>query len=198
VDARPIDHARARRQVRYDERLGIWRHRAVVIFLAVVVLHWSEHLVQAYQVWVLDWPREDALGGLGVIWPWLAQAEVLHVAYNLFVLFGLMLLLPIFRGVGRTFWLWTTALQMWHFFEHGLLQAQVLLAKNLLGADVPTSMVQLFVPRVELHLFYNGVVTVPIAIAVWLRFWWESGPRRGKWSDGSSARESYLTTQLGG
>ena len=35
-------------------------HRlALNVFLAVVLAHWAEHLVQAYQVWVLDRPRPE-------------------------------------------------------------------------------------------------------------------------------------------
>jgi hypothetical protein len=32
---------------------------------------------------------------------------------------------------------------------------------------VPTSLVQLWVPRVELHLFYNTIVFVPMVIAMY-------------------------------
>jgi hypothetical protein len=32
---------------------------------------------------------------------------------------------------------------------------------------VPTSIVQLWVPRVELHLFYNTVVFIPMMIAMY-------------------------------
>ena len=38
----------------------------------------------------------------------------------------------------------------------------------LAGAKVPTSIAQLLFPRIELHLFYNTIVTVPMVIAVWL------------------------------
>jgi hypothetical protein len=31
---------------------------------------------------------------------------------------------------------------------------------------VPTSLVQLWVPRVELHLFYNAVVFLPMVVAM--------------------------------
>jgi hypothetical protein len=33
---------------------------------------------------------------------------------------------------------------------------------------VPTSIIQLFVPRVELHLFYNTVVFIPMVVAMLL------------------------------
>jgi hypothetical protein len=32
---------------------------------------------------------------------------------------------------------------------------------------VPTSVLQVFLPRVELHLFYNSVVFVPMVIAMY-------------------------------
>jgi hypothetical protein len=32
---------------------------------------------------------------------------------------------------------------------------------------VPTSIVQLWVPRVELHLFYNAIVFIPMVIAMY-------------------------------
>jgi hypothetical protein len=31
---------------------------------------------------------------------------------------------------------------------------------------VPTSILQMFFPRVELHLFYNAIVTIPMVVAV--------------------------------
>jgi hypothetical protein len=36
-----------------------------------------------------------------------------------------------------------------------------------MGRPVPTSIVQLWVPRVELHLFYNTIVFVPMVIAMY-------------------------------
>jgi hypothetical protein len=38
---------------------------------------------------------------------------------------------------------------------------------NLLGRAVPTSIIQLFFPRVELHLFYNAAVFIPMAIGMY-------------------------------
>ncbi|MEE3922656.1 hypothetical protein V2I01_42730 [Micromonospora sp. BRA006-A] len=34
------------------------RHHRVALsgFMVVVLAHWAEHLVQAYQIWVLGWP----------------------------------------------------------------------------------------------------------------------------------------------
>jgi hypothetical protein len=36
-----------------------------------------------------------------------------------------------------------------------------------MGRPVPTSLVQLWVPRVELHLFYNTIVFIPMVIAMY-------------------------------
>ena len=37
-----------------------WHERALQIFMFVVLAHWAEHLVQAYQVYVMGWPRPKA------------------------------------------------------------------------------------------------------------------------------------------
>ena len=51
-------------------------------------------------------------------------------------------------------------------FEHALLFLQSLTGQNLLGEAVPTSILQMVFPRVELHLFYNVVVFVPMVVAM--------------------------------
>ena len=53
-------------------------------------------------------------------------------------------------------------IQFFHHIEHGLLQIQALIGHNLFDRPVPTSIVQLWVPRVELHLFYNTIVFIPM------------------------------------
>ena len=64
---------------------------------------------------------------------------------------------------------WTVALaiQFFHHIEHLLLQTQYLLGHNLFDRPVPTSLLQLWVPRVELHLFYNTIVFVPMVVAMY-------------------------------
>ena len=44
---------------------------------------------------------------------------------------------------------------------------QAILGHNFFGRPVPTSIVQLWVPRVELHLFYNTIVFIPMVIAMY-------------------------------
>jgi hypothetical protein len=84
------------------------------------------------------------------------------------MLAGLWLLRSGFTAVNDRRW-WTIALgiQFFHHGEHALLQIQALLGQNFFGQPVPTSLVQLWVPRVELHLFYNTLVFIPMALAMY-------------------------------
>jgi hypothetical protein len=143
-------------------------HRvALNLFLAVVLAHWAEHLVQAYQIWILGWPRPKARGVLGQFWPWLVTSETLHYGYAIVMLVALFLLRPGFAGRARTWWTVALAIQFWHHIEHLLLLIQVQAHHNFFGSPVPTSVLQLVLTRVELHLFYNSVVFIPMMIAMY-------------------------------
>lgn len=146
---------------------GPWHRQAMRIFMVVVLAHWVEHLLQAFQVYVLGWMRPQANGGLGMLFPWLVTSEWLHYLYAIVMLAGLIVLRPAFGGRSR-FW-WTTALviQAWHHIEHFLLLGQAVAHTTLFGASAPTSVLQLVFPRLELHLFYNAVVFVPMLIAMY-------------------------------
>ncbi len=146
---------------------GPWHERANQVFLAIVLAHWAEHLVQAYQVYGLNVPRLEARGLLGGVFPWLIQSEALHYGYALVMLLGLWVLRSGFTGRSRTWWTVALVVQVWHHLEHLLLQGQALFHHNLFGAPVPTSVLQLWVPRVELHLFYNAVVFAPMVVAMY-------------------------------
>ena len=144
-------------------------HRAAVnAFMVVVLAHWAEHLVQAYQVWVLDWPRPAARGALGQLVPWLSTSEWLHYWYALVMIIGLVLLRPGFVGRARVWWTVALVIQFWHHIEHLLLLIQAQTHVFFFGGTVPTSVAQTVVPRVELHLFYNSIVFIPMMIAVYL------------------------------
>jgi hypothetical protein len=151
------------------ERLNGRHHElALRVFMVIVLAHWGEHLFQAFQIYVLGWPVPQALGMLGMVFPWLIRSELLHYGYALVMLVGLWMLRPGFTGVLDRRW-WTIALwiQFWHHIEHLALLMQVAVGHNLAGRPVPTSFVQLVVPRVELHLFYNTVVFVPMIIGMY-------------------------------
>jgi hypothetical protein len=151
------------------ERLNApWHERALQLFMVIVLAHWAEHLFQAFQIYALGWPVPQALGALGLVFPWLVKSELMHYGYALVMLAGLWLLRSGFTGVqDRRWWTIALAIQFFHHFEHLLLQGQFLLGANLLGRPVPTSLAQLWVPRVELHLFYNTIVFVPMAVAMY-------------------------------
>lgn len=145
-----------------------YHKQALLAYLAIVLAHWAEHLAQAVQVFVLGWERPAAGGFLGLIFPWLVTSESLHYAYAIVMLIGLLLLRPGFAGTARRWWDAALLIQMWHHVEHALLLGQVIAGATLFGADKPTSIVQLIVPRVELHLIYNALVFVPMVVAMYL------------------------------
>jgi len=153
---------------RLSHRLNAdWHKPALLAFAAIVLGHWAEHLAQAFQIYALGWPVPEARGVLGLPFPWLIKSEVMHYGYALVMLVGLWLYREGFKGRARTWWTISLGIQFWHHIEHALLQAQAIVGQNLFHRPVPTSLVQLWVPRVELHLFYNALVFIPMVIAMY-------------------------------
>jgi hypothetical protein len=148
-----------------------WHKVALLTFLVVTLAHWVEHIAQAVQVYALGWPAPEARGALGLWVPWLVQSEWLHYGYAIVMLALLFVLRPGFTGRARTWWTAALVIQFWHHIEHGLLLIQALTGTTLAGAAKPSSIVQLLVPRVELHLFYNAVVFIPMVIAMIVHRW---------------------------
>jgi len=157
---------------------GPWHKRAMQVFLVIVLGHWAEHILQAIQVFVLHWPRPEARGALGMVFPWLVTSETLHYGYAVVMLIGLLLLRPAFVGRGRTWWNVALGIQVWHHFEHLLLLVQAITGHYFFGMAQPTSILQLVFPRVELHLFYNAVVFAPMMAAMWFHMFPTRGERR--------------------
>jgi hypothetical protein len=150
------------------ERINGRHHRAALnLFMLIVVAHWAEHISQAIQIWVFGWTRPEARGVLGMPFPWLVEQEWLHYGYALIMLIGLWALRGGFVGQGRTWWMVAFWIQVWHHFEHLILLIQSQTGVYLAGRPVPTSIVQLVMPRVELHLFYNAVVFLPMIVAMY-------------------------------
>lgn len=139
---------------------------ALMVFLAVVILHWAEHLAQAAQIYLLGWARPEAGGVLGLVFPWLVKSEWLHYGFAIVMMVAFVMLRHGFVGRSRTWWNIAMWIQVWHHFEHFLLLLQAVTGANLLGGPVPTSVAQLVFPRVELHLFYNAVVFIPMVVAM--------------------------------
>jgi hypothetical protein len=144
-----------------------WHERALQVFMLIVLGHWAEHLAQAFQIYALHWPVPEARGVLGLWYPWLIKSEVLHYGYAIVMLIGIWLLRPGFVGTSRFWWNVALGIQFWHHIEHALLQGQALTHHNLFNSPVPTSIAQLWIPRVELHLIYNTLVFIPMMIAMY-------------------------------
>lgn len=144
-----------------------WHKPALQLFAFVVLAHWAEHLVQAFQIYVLDRPVPESRGILGQFYPWLVKSEALHYGYALVMLVCLWFLRTGFVGRSYKWWMLSFGIQFWHHIEHALLQGQALFGANLFDRPVPVSLVQLWVPRVELHLFYNTAVFIPMAIGMY-------------------------------
>ena len=149
-----------------DKINGPWHKQALWIYTAIVLAHWAEHLVQATQIYVLGWPIPESRGVVGLWFPWVIESEALHYAYALVMLIGFWILRKGFVGQSSKWWMIAFWIQFWHHIEHALLQGQAILQHNLFDSPVPVSLLQLVVPRVELHLFYNTVVFAPMVIAM--------------------------------
>jgi len=164
------------RQSFYDKINTRWHKPALRLFMVIVLAHWAEHIAQAWQIYVLGWPAHHAGGFLGYFFPWLVHSEVLHYSYALVMLVGIWMLRKGFTGTSRKWWTIALVIQFWHHFEHLLLIGQATFHHNLFGAPVPTSIVQLLIPRVELHLFYNSIVFIPMVIGMYYHVF----PRKGE------------------
>ncbi|HEY1802052.1 MAG TPA: hypothetical protein VGG46_14070 [Terriglobales bacterium] len=151
----------------YHKLNGKWHKISLLILTAVVLGHWSEHLVQAYQVFILHWPRPKALGIVGLWYPWLIQSEWLHYGFVTFMLIGLLVLRKGFTGRSRIWWNAAIWIGIWHDIEHTGLLYQALTHHYWFHSPVPCSIVQVWVPRIELHLIYNTIVTIPMAMGMY-------------------------------
>ena len=153
----------------YQKLNSVWHRRALNLFMVVVLGHWAEHLAQAYQIYVLGWPRLRAGGVLGLFYPWLVSSEVLHYGYALVMLIGIWTLREGFTGTSRKWWTIALVIQFWHHIEHAVLQWQALTHHCWFGSPVPVSFLQLLFPkfRVEIHLFYNAIVFIPMMIGMY-------------------------------
>lgn len=152
-----------------DKLNTTWHKRSLHLFMAIVLAHWAEHLTQAVQVYLMGWPRPKAGGFLGLFFPWLVSSEALHYGYAIVMLVFLWVLRKGFTGTSRKWWTAALLIQFWHHIEHLLLQGQALLQANLIGSPVPVSFLQMVFPksRVEIHLFYNAIVFIPMVIAMY-------------------------------
>jgi hypothetical protein len=132
----------------------------------VSVIHAFEHIFQMFQIHSMHMSRAEAGGLLGYWYPWLMKSELLHFSYALFMLIGLVVLYPGFAGRSRNWWATALLIQVWHCFEHTLLLYQASTENYLFGGTVPTSVLQLVIPKAELHFFYTSLVLIPMGFAM--------------------------------
>ena len=140
---------------------------ALQSFMVIVLFHWAEHLIQAYQLWGLHWSRQQSMGLLGMYYPWLMKTETLHYGFAVVMLIGLWILRKGFVGTSYKWWMVSFWIQFWHHFEHLLLFYQANTHHYFFGGSVPTSIGQIWFPRIELHLFYNTIVFIPMVVAMY-------------------------------
>jgi hypothetical protein len=172
-----------------------WHKPALQLFAVITLAHWAEHLAQAFQVYVLNWPLPEARGVLGMPFPWLVKSEFMHYLYAIVMLVALWVLRKGFTGRSYVWWMVAFWIQFWHHIEHALLQGQVIYGQNFLGAPAPISIIQMIglvegtgmtgfnglmfgppkhdmtfllalVRRVEVHLLYNTLVFIPMAVGM--------------------------------
>src|SRR5258708_8519183 len=98
--------------------------------MVIVLAHWAEHLVQAYQVYALKWPMHDARGVLGQAFPWLVHSQVLHCSYAGVMLCRIWACLPGFVGLARTWWLSAPGIPFWPLVRPALLPWQSITGHN--------------------------------------------------------------------
>lgn len=149
-----------------DKINGRWHKQALWTYTAIVLAHWAEHLAQTTQIYVLGMEPKQSRGILGMFFPWLVASETLHYGYALVMLVAFWVLRRGFSGRSYAWWMVAFWIQFWHHIEHILLQGQWIAGHNLFGKPVPFSIAQLIIPRVELHLFYNTIVFIPMVIAM--------------------------------
>jgi hypothetical protein len=101
-------------------------------------------------------------------YPWLMKSEVLHYGFALVMLIGLWVLRKGFTGTSYTWWMVSFWIQFWHHFEHFILFYQAQTGHYWFGGSVPTSVGQIWIPRIELHLIYNMLVFIPMVVGMYL------------------------------
>ncbi|MGI9076020.1 MAG: hypothetical protein ACR2G6_01680 [Gemmatimonadaceae bacterium] len=168
VSTHGIQHISTRLSAGFYDSLNTRWHKVVLqSFMAIVLFHWLEHIVQAYQFFAMHWSRSMSMGLLGMYYPWLMKSEMLHYGFALVMLIGLWVVRKGFTGASYTWWMVSFWIQFWHHFEHFILFYQAQTQLFWFGGTVPTSVGQIWIPRIELHLVYNVLVFIPMVVAMY-------------------------------
>src|SRR5438105_7575859 len=141
----------------YESLNTRWHKVALWTFTAIVLFHWSEHIVQAYQFFVLHGPRPMSMGLMGMFYPWLMKTETLHYGFALVMVIGLWILRKGFTGTSYKWWMAAFWIQFFHHFEHLILFIQANTHHYWFGGTVPTSSGQIWITRIKLHLINKSL-----------------------------------------
>lgn len=152
-----------------------WHRLALASFMAIVLFHWLEHIIQAWQFFVMGWSRAMSMGLLGMYNPWLMKSEVLHYGFALVMVIGMWVLRKAFTGSAYRWWMVAFWIQFFHHFEHFILFYQAQTQRFWFGGTVPTSIGQIWIPRIELHLIYNMLVFIPMVIGMYYHMYPPAG-----------------------
>jgi hypothetical protein len=109
----------------------------------------------------------EARGAIGLLFPALIRSEALHYGYAVVMLIGLWTLRKGFTGTSYRWWMVSFWIQFWHHIEHFILLYQAQTGHYWFGGTVPTSVGQIWIPRIELHLIYNTLVFIPMVIGMY-------------------------------
>ena len=71
-----------------DRLNGPWHETALRVFVVIVLAHWAEHLLQAFQIYGLGWRVPEARGLVGYFFPFLVSSELMHYGYAAVMLAG--------------------------------------------------------------------------------------------------------------
>jgi len=136
----------------------------IEFFIINTLGHLLEHIVQIIQLYVLNWERSEALGLLGCIYPWLVRSELLHLGFAILMWLGIYIL----GNKGRAYnWQGVFCFQTYHLVEHITLTYQHYTGQYFFNKSVPTTLLQLVIPRIELHFIYTIIVTTLILLALY-------------------------------
>jgi hypothetical protein len=149
---------------------GRHHKQALILFTLAVTVHYFEHIGQAVEVLGLGWKSKDAGGFIGLLYPPAVTSEIMHYSFAVFMTIGFWVLRPAFKGRALRWWTLAFVIEFWHHFEQFLLITQHYAHHYLFGGTEPTSVLQIFFPRLELHLFYNTIVAIPMVVALVFHF----------------------------
>ena len=151
----------------FEKLTDTWHKPALLTFMAIVIGHWGNIFFRHIKFMSCTGRGRRRWGCSG----WLSVAgedlKPCTTVYCLVMLIGIWMLRKGFTGVSHTWWMIAFWIQFWHHIEHALLQYQALTHHNFFILPVPTSILQLWFPRVELHLFYNSIVFIPMVIGMY-------------------------------